>query len=349
MIVRKIKDLYIRSKLLPSYIIDIITGGSVVAKSIFFKIISSSMNREMATVMAGRAEFYRSQIDVGNYSFQLRRNIHRLEKAMVMRPLRPIFATEYIGETVRLYLLATRQDDYDKKEIQWAESVLKYYFDMVGENDEIALARNKFLKSLNVPRDKIFAEVSIESENRNFCPILFEDLKSLITRRKSIRWYRDKKIDLDTLKKCLSVAVEAPSACNRLPYRFIATVNRDKAQEIASCAMGTSGWLDNIPAVIVVVGDLSAYSEPRDRHGIYIDSSLAVMQLLLALEIEGVSSCIVNWPEIEEREVRISKMLDLKAFERVICLVTIGYPLEEGGTPSSVKRDLMHTLEIVGD
>jgi hypothetical protein len=58
----------------------------------------------------------------------------------------------------------------------------------------------------------------------------------------------------------------------------------NKASEVAATAMGTAGFSNNIPALIAVVGDLSAYPAERDRHVIYIDGGLATMQLMLAFE-----------------------------------------------------------------
>src|SRR5690606_15420758 len=98
------------------------------------------------------------------------------------------------------------------------------------------------------------------------------------------------------------------------------------------------GFADNLQSIIVVVGDLSAYPYIKDRHVIYIDSSLAAMQLLLALQTKGLSTCVINWPEIDRNERQIRKIVDIEDYERVIMLIAVGYADENGGVPFSQKK-----------
>ena len=89
---------------------------------------------------------------------------------------------------------------------------------------------------------------------------------------------------------------------------------------------------------MVVVGDLSAYPYERDRHLIYVDASLASMQLMLALETLGLSSCPINWPDIEVMERGMAEVLDLSFHERPIMLISVGYPDPRGNIPFSQKK-----------
>jgi len=134
------------------------------------------------------------------------------------------------------------------------------------------------------------------------------------------------------------LATLAPSACNRQPYSFYVSENKDKAVQIAKCAGGTSGWANNIPCTIVILGDLSAYPKEHDRHLIYIDGSLAAMQLMLAFETLGLSTCPINWPDVEKAEEEMGKLLGLKPYERPIMLLAVGYAQDKGGIPYSQKK-----------
>src|SRR5690606_16867538 len=108
---------------------------------------------------------------------------------------------------------------------------------------------------------------------------------------------------------------------------------------IANCAGGTSGFAENLTSIVAVVGDLSAYPYERDRHLIYIDGSLAAMQLMLALETLGLSTCSINWPEINANERKIRKVIKLKDYERVVMLLAVGYADQTGGIPYSQKKE----------
>jgi nitroreductase len=62
------------------------------------------------------------------------------------------------------------------------------------------------------------------------------------------------------------------------------------------------------------------------------------MGLLLGLESQGVSSCIINWPDMPDKEAAMRKLLGLEAHERVIMLIAYGYPDPESLVPFSAKR-----------
>ncbi len=173
----------------------------------------------------------------------------------------------------------------------------------------------------------------------------FEDLHSLFVRRRSVRWYLQKQVPAELICKAIDAAAQAPSACNRQPFRFIVSTQQEWASRIAECAGGTAGYSQQLPAIIVVVGDLSAYPLERDRHLIYIDASLATMQLMLAAETLGLSTCPINWPDVDSAEQRIRELLKLPAHERVIMLVAIGYGDPASGGPYSQKKqsDLLVT------
>jgi nitroreductase len=73
--------------------------------------------------------------------------------------------------------------------------------------------------------------------------------------------------------------------------------------------MGTSGFYENFPCVVVLIGKVRAFPFERDRHVIYFDASLAAMAFQFALEVQGVSSCCINWPDIPERERMMAQTL----------------------------------------
>ena len=114
----------------------------------------------------------------------------------------------------------------------------------------------------------------------------------------------------------------------------------DSAAEIGSIPMGTVGFSQNFSALAVLIGQLDAFAHDRDRHLIYIDSSLAAMAFQFALEVQGVSSCCINWPDIKEREKRMEARLGLARHERPIMSISIGYADPEGRVPYSQKKSL---------
>ncbi|MNC23920.1 Nitroreductase family protein [compost metagenome] len=71
------------------------------------------------------------------------------------------------------------------------------------------------------------------------------------------------------------------------------------------------------------------------------------MQLMLALETLGLSTCPINWPDIEERERMLSDKIGLSYHERPIMLLAVGYADPVGGIPYSQKKIEQELIKII--
>ena len=111
-------------------------------------------------------------------------------------------------------------------------------------------------------------------------------------------------------------------------------------KEVSNLPMGIKGYAHGIQMLIVVVGNLDAYFDERDRHLIYIDASLSNMTFMFALETLGLSSCAINWPDIESLEVKMEKILALEKYQRPLMCMAVGYADPNGKVAFSEKRNL---------
>ena len=171
-------------------------------------------------------------------------------------------------------------------------------------------------------------------------PVVYEDLLRLAVRRRSVRWFLTKAVPRELLEQAMTIAAQSPSACNRQPFVFRTFDEPEFVQQLASIPMGTTGYSSNIPVLIMVVGQLRNFSDERDRHLIYIDGALAAMSFVLALETLGLASCIINWPDIAERERRLAELIGLEGDERPVMFIAVGYPDPEGLVAASVKKPI---------
>lgn len=306
-----------------------------------------TFNREQYAVLKGRRNYYRNLKRDRISHVELRRNIHRLEKGMVMQPRRPIFARDYIGETVDFYERAITQcsldsTSMDQTEMEWSHNVLAKYFAMVETGDAMVdNARERFEASQKVfkPHNKD-NKSPFSRKDTVMSNLSYDDLLALAMQRRSVRWFQDKKVSRELIDKALMVGRQSPTACNRLPYEFRIFDSPDMVKKVSSIPFGSAGYSHQIPAIVVVTGKLDSYFSPRDRHAIYVDSSLASMSFMLALETLGLSSSVINWPDFEPLEMKMQKTLGLDASERVIMLIAVGYADPDGGIPFSQKKSL---------
>lgn len=316
-------------------------ASSKLTSVLYYTVISRAFWRENYGVMYGKLKYYKNLKQAKNSDYLIRRNIHRLEKGLIMKPRRDIFARDYIEETVNSYEIAvqgTKEKSLINSELQWAHDVLKEYFTVVASDPKIDKAREKFLALESIRSNGNY--IPYKRDLNNSLRISYEQFLQLCWQRRSVRWYQQKPVPRELIDKAITAAALSPSACNRQPFEFRVFDQPELVQKVASIPMGTKGFHDNFPAIIAVVGQLSAYFSERDRHIIYIDGALASMSLMYSLETLGLSSCSINWPDIEPLEKKMESLLNLEPDERVIMLISLGYPDPQGMVPYSHKKSL---------
>lgn len=315
----------------------------------YYTFFSSAFRREQYAFVYGQQK-YRQQCQhpQPGQQHRLRRNIHRLEKGLLMRPRRSLFALDYIGETVADYSLSyqatvTAAPTQDS-ELRWAHDVLAAYFQVVEHHPVIKQAHQQFqrLPALSPTNCMKVQAIPYQRNLQTPCPVTYTALMALAERRRSVRYYLPKPVPRTLIDQAITVAAQSPSACNRQPFFFAVLDDPDLIAQAAQLPIGLHGYTQNIPVLIILIGRLRAYHEERDRHLIYIDSALAAMSFMLALETLGLSSCPINWPDIERYERAMAQLLRLEPDERPILLMSVGYPDPEGAVAFSQKKALDH-------
>lgn len=301
---------------------------------------SDAYAREQTANLAGRVAYARSFNRPAGSMALLRRNTHRLEKGLLMRPRRVPFALQYISETVDAYGAAAR-GGVDCAELEWAGDVLREYFRVHAGEVVVGPLQARFLASAGTDRE---AATPRRIPYRRDCSsplrVDYDGLRQLAWHRRSVRWFQPRPVPRTDIDRALEIAALSPSACNRQPFEFRIFDDPALVRQVIEIPGGTAGYAHNVPAVAVIIGPQRHYFSERDRHLIYIDAALAAMSFLLALEVQGISSCCINWPDIAGPERRMAELLKLQPDERPVMLVAFGYPDPEGLVANSTKKSL---------
>ncbi len=305
----------------------------------FYFIFSKPFAYEMKLFVRARREYLKNNYKNKENIFLLRRNIHRLEKGLLMENRRQLFALDYIEETVLMLKTISTNTAYSEQ-IQWAFDVLLEYFNVTADAPQINKAYQVF-KTIT----------SLENNKKKFIPYEFsnhteiedceESFKALVHKRKSIRYFDQENLpDREQIDKAILLAGMAPSSCNRQPYKFIVIDNPDLIKKIAPLPSGTKGFSENIKAMIAVIGQMNVSPSIGDRHLMYVDGSLASMNLMLALESMNISSCPLNWPENIKKDNMVRDLLSLKKYERPIMMIAYGYADKSSKVACSVRKSI---------
>ena len=214
-------------------------GFSNHVSSVYYSLISRSFWREHYGVIYGKLKYYDNLKAAQENNYLIRRNIHRLEKGLIMRPRKNIFAVDYIQDTVNSYKNAREKLDLPliKSELQWAHDVLKQYFNVVGSHPVIDRARETFLSLKPIDSDRNF--VPYKRNLNNPPPVSYEQFLKLSYQRRSVRWYLQKPVPRELIDKAIAVAALSPSACNRQPFEFRIFDEPELIQKVAAKVTGT--------------------------------------------------------------------------------------------------------------
>jgi len=311
--------------------------------SLFYGIFDNSFKRQHFATLTGIDAFTKR----GDKNIAiLIRNLHRIEKGLIMPERKKVFAKEFIEETVKsfreldLILLEENKNLY-----YYAKSVLNSFFEVVDRSDNtiqnaLAIYNHNVLEKLPVPLKLPYPRRNVESSN-----VSYEDYLKLSKQRRSIRFFEQKRVERSLIEKAIEAALQAPSACNRQPFRLIIADDPETKNFLGSLPPGALSYYKNVPVFIAIIGDLSNYFSERDRHLIYIDGSLFAMSLMLALETLQLASCPINWPDIDHQERKLTEMLNLKSFERCVMFLGIGYPDPNGLIPYSQKKSSVEVIQ----
>jgi len=270
-----------------------------------------------------------------------------------MKPRRNEFGLRFILGTCKAYRSLLKEDqtgEYSQSELKWSYDVLTKYFEIVESSNLEFLKAEKIFKESKKKYD-LNEDIEIKEVpyvNSKIPLISYDELLTLSEFRKSIRWFNtNKPVNKSDIEKALKIALLAPSSCNRQPFKYYISTEKEKVNNIVKIPAGTVGWNHNVPAIAVLVGRQRAFYDIANRHSIYVDSTLSVMPFIFALETLGLSSCIINWADDGGREKEMVKQLSLEKDEKVILSIAIGYSDLKSEVAYSKRKNIKEIVKYL--
>lgn len=166
---------------------------------------------------------------------------------------------------------------------------------------------------------------------------LFDAIKG----RRSIRSYKDKPIDINTIMEIMETAVWAPSASNLQPWHFTVVLDIDIIKRVRSFSPGM--FNENPPCIIVISLNKSIIKEQGEDMGSdnVFDLAMAAQNIMLSAYSLGIGSCI----KLSFNKDAVKKILKLKDDVEPKFVITMGYPNETPEPPE--RRDIKEVLDFV--
>ena len=218
---------------------------------------------------------------------EMRILVHAIEKGMSLPECKAGFGKEKVLKLIDLYNNYSKMENKkDEQVLLLVKSVLACYVKFQAQKGvTIDFIPQEFLE--NTPKNTQTGAVEIKVHNStNFSDIAHG--------RHSCRAFADKPVPADLIKKIVSLAQTAPSACNRQATRVYACTEREKIDRIFAIHGGIRGF--SKPAVIfAITGDLTLYLNEYERNTVFVDGGIYLMNLLYSIDSLGLASCPVIW------------------------------------------------------
>ncbi|MCI1209376.1 MAG: nitroreductase family protein [Treponema sp.] len=163
-------------------------------------------------------------------------------------------------------------------------------------------------------------------------------LTSLFT-RKSVRAYRDTKLEPAVRDLIIESALQAPAAGNQILYTILEIDDKTIKEQLAAYC-DNQPFIAKAPLVLVFLADCrkwldcyryagAACREPGfgDAFLAVTDAAIAAQNSVVAAESLGIGSCFIG--DILENKEQIVKLLELDKFVFPAAMVVYGYPTDQ--------------------
>lgn len=158
---------------------------------------------------------------------------------------------------------------------------------------------------------------------------------NIILNRRSVRQFKDKKVESDKIETLLRAAMQAPSAINQQAWEFLVIENSEILSKLAKMSP-YSGMLEKAPLAIVVLANKSVMKAPQLWQQ---DLAAATENILLQAVDLGLGAVWLGVGTIQEREEYIKKMFNLPENIVPFNAIAIGYPANENANHFTDRYD----------
>jgi nitroreductase len=161
--------------------------------------------------------------------------------------------------------------------------------------------------------------------------ISMEAIEAIMTRR-SVRRFTESPVTDAELEVVLRAAMNAPSAGNEQPWRFVVVRERDNLRRLSKVTP-FAGLLADAGAGIVVCADRRALKYPVAFWP--MDTSAAVQNLLLAAHATGLGGVWIGVHPVAPFKAAVRRIVRLPRVVVPVSLVALGHP---ASVPPPIER-----------
>lgn len=273
---------------------------------------------------------------------------HGLEKGFTMPDFRPGFGHDRICNLLddsESYIAKYGTENIQIVHIAKIINEYKCCHEKIGYQLEEQLRKKiiTFLSKFDLPEK---TNIQIDSTKSDFFSHCNDDFKSFSNSRHSCRDFSTESVPVETINAAVSLAQNAPSACNRQAARVYVIEDKEKIAQVFSLHGGNRGFGHTVDKLIVVCGFISCYGM-HERDCVYTDCGIFTMNLAYALHYYGVGNCILNWSVTNDKDLKCREILPIKKEEVICTLIACGNVPEKFKVCTSGKKALKDIIRYI--
>ena len=267
---------------------------------------------------------------------------HVLEKGLTMPHRRLGFGK---GAVVHLMNLV---DSFERRfggdpQVRHAVGVLRAYREMHRDSSDPMPRLDAFLAA----RADVPAAVEPHVRREDFFAAKDAPFPEFAASRHVARHFAGP-VPRETIESAVSLALTAPSACNRQYARVHAVDDSALRDRLFAIQGGTRGFGQDADKVLVVTADLSCVRWAWERHDCYVNGGIFVMNLCYALHYLGVAHCILHWSVPPKADREAHRILGIPSNEAIVQVIACGMPPEEFDVAASPRLSASEVLSWSG-
>lgn len=171
----------------------------------------------------------------------------------------------------------------------------------------------------------------------------FNTLNTFLKNRKTIRSVKKERFDKQIIYEMIKTAVQAPSSCNRQPWRFLLL---EKEEDIIWLSnIKKQSFLKDFPYILFCCYDNRVYQGTDTKFTPYLDCGAVIMNLCNSASAGNIASCWCNFA-ISSVGNKVHKEFR-KRFnisDSIVPVSIIGLGIPNIVTPKPVREDVSYYL-----
>ncbi len=170
---------------------------------------------------------------------------------------------------------------------------------------------------------------------------MIKDCMELLASRQSIRKFTDATVSDEVIDAIIKMALQAPSAGNRQPWRIIVVRDHNRLEQLSQAAFGQQF----VATCQVLLGIFAVPEESAERYAdrgrnlyVFQDTAALTYALLLGIHFNGLGGCWVGAFD----DAAVAEVFKAPEGFRPVAMIPIGH--YESPPPPRPRRDLAEVV-----